>query len=159
MDEDSIEKLECGALLHDIGKVGISENILKKKGKLTEEETKRVQLHTVIGENIVRAVEFFQPCLKIIRNHHEWYNGAGYPDSTRGASIDLGARIVSITDAFDAITSVRPYRNALPLDHAIYELIKGRGRQFDPELVDIFVENKIYSVLPDVKECVSTLSY
>ena len=158
MDKDKIEILEYGALLHDIGKIGIKENLLNKSNELSNKEMEDFQLHTVIGEDILKRVEFFRPCLKIIRNHHEWYNGSGYPDNTRGEQIDQSARIVSISDAFDAMTSNRPYRKALPLDYALSELYKGRGTQFDPWLVEIFIGKTLYSSFPVIDEFVKTIS-
>ncbi|MFW6138025.1 MAG: HD domain-containing phosphohydrolase [Spirochaetota bacterium] len=145
MDHSSIETLEYGALLHDIGKIGISETLLHKNGKLTFEERNCFQMHPIIGENILKTVDFFKPCLKIIRNHHERFNGQGYPDSLEGDAIELGARIVAISDAFDAMTSTRPYRKALSVDFALSELENGKHTQFDPWLVDIFMENEIYT--------------
>jgi len=144
MDKDNIEMLEYGALLHDIGKIGITETLLNKNGNLTEAERKNFQLHTIIGENILKTVEFFRPCLGIIRNHHEWYNGKGYPDGYKGEDITLPARIVTISDAFDAMTSTRPYRKALSLEYAIEEIKRWKGKQFDPALVDIFLEKEVY---------------
>ncbi len=152
MDHDRIEVLEYGALLHDIGKIGITESLLHKNGGLTAEERKAFQLHTIIGENILKTVEFFKPCLFIVRNHHEWYNGNGYPDGLRGDENGLSARIVSISDAFDAMTSTRPYRKALSFDFAIAELEREKGRQFDPRLVDIFINKEVYATLPPVGE-------
>ena len=145
LSRDTIEILECGALLHDIGKIGIPENLLNKIGMLEEGEISNFQLHTVIGENILKTANFFRPCLRIIRSHHEWFNGAGYPDGIRGNGIDITARIVSISDAFDAMTSTRPYRTAMPVEVALAELRKGREVQFDPSLVDVFIEHGLYA--------------
>jgi len=147
MGKDKIEILEYGALLHDTGKIGISEVLLHKTGKLNNEERRSIQMHTIIGENIVKPVEFFRPCLSIIRNHHEWYNGEGYPDGLKNEEITISARIAAIADAFDAMTSTRPYRKAIPLDFAFEELKKGKGSQFDPELINIFLENKLYKLI------------
>jgi len=158
MEKDHIETLEYGALLHDIGKIGIKERLLNKRDVLTAEEERSVQLHTVIGENILKTVDFFKPCLSIIRSHHERYDGNGYPDQLSGEHIDQKARIVAISDAFDAMTSTRPYRKALPLDYAISELIHGKGKQFDPQLVDIFIENELYTDLPIIGEQMRTVS-
>jgi len=146
LGNEKIEVLEYGALLHDIGKIGINETLLNKKEPLSDEEKQSFCLHTIIGENILKTVEFFKPCLKIIRSHHEWYNGTGYPDHFRGDYIDQSARIVSISDAFDAMTSSRPYREALPLNFALDELIKGKGIQFDPLFVEIFVDKELFTL-------------
>jgi len=154
MSPGEIESIEYGALLHDIGKIGISERLLHKDGSLTEEERKRFQLHTVIGENILKDVEFFRPCIKIIRNHHEWFNGNGYPDGLKGESIDISIRIVAIADSFDAMTSTRPYRKALSIDFALRELNMGKEEQFDPSLIDVFIDNEIY-LLPSCDEVYS----
>ena len=107
-------------------------------------------MHTVIGEHILSTVAFFEPCLKIIRSHHEWHDGTGYPDEIKGKEIDLSAKIVTIADAFDAMTSSRPYREALPADTALMEIIKGKGRQFDPSIVNIFINNELYKTLSPV---------
>jgi putative nucleotidyltransferase with HDIG domain len=142
--DDFTDALEIGALLHDIGKIGIPESLLIKTGRLNESETKSIERHTVIGENILKAFELFRPCLNIIRHHHERFDGRGYPDGLSGANIVLSARIVALSDAFDAMTSSRPYREALPLEAALSELIKGRASQFDPLLVDVFIDNRLY---------------
>ncbi len=148
ISKDKIETLEYGALLHDIGKIGVSELLLNKHKKLTEAEKRSFQMHTVIGEHILSTVAFFKPCLKIIRNHHEWHDGTGYPDEIKGKQIDLSAKIVTIADAFDAMTSTRPYREAMPVETALLEIIKGKGRQFDPSIVNIFINNELYKTLP-----------
>ncbi|MEW5816191.1 MAG: HD domain-containing phosphohydrolase, partial [Spirochaetota bacterium] len=111
--KEKIASLEYGALLHDIGKIGIPEEILNKNGTLTEEERKAFQQHTLIGENILKTVDFFKMCLPIIRHHHERFDGKGYPDGAKMNEIDLSARIVSVSDAYDAMTSTRPYRIAM----------------------------------------------
>ncbi len=157
MGREKIEVLEYGALLHDIGKIGITESLLHKNGGLTEEERRAFQLHTTIGENILRTVEFFKPCLFIVRNHHEWYNGNGYPDGFKGNETGLSARIVAISDAFDAMTSTRPYRKALSFDYALAELEREKGKQFDPRLVDIFITREVFAILPPVGEYSGTL--
>jgi len=146
-EETEIETLEYGALLHDIGKIGIPEQLLNKNGRLTDEEHDLFNQHPVIGESILSTVDFFRRCLPIVRNHHERYDGGGYPDGIAGHEIAELVRIVSIADSFDAMTSTRPYRTALPLDFAVSELKKGRGTQFDPVLVDLFVECRVYEVL------------
>ena len=144
---EDMEILEYGALLHDIGKIGISEQLLNKNGQLTPEEFAIFAAHPVIGETILKTVDFFRPCLPIVRSHHEWYNGEGYPDGIRGDEIAPLVRIVSVADSFDAMTSDRPYRKALPVEIAIRELGKGKGTQFDPDLVEVFIEARVYEVL------------
>ena len=127
----------CG-LLHDIGKIGISESILGKPSSLTKREYELIKRHPVIGEQIVRQINFLKDGLPLIRHHHERYDGKGYPDGLSGDNIPLLARILSVADAFDAMTSDRPYRKAMSVKDAIRELIKGKGTQFDPEIVDVF---------------------
>ena len=127
----------CG-LLHDIGKIGISESILGKPSPLTKREYELIKRHPVIGEQIVRQINFLKDGLPLIRHHHERYDGKGYPDGLSGDNIPLLARILSVADAFDAMTSDRPYRKAMSVKDAIRELIKGKGTQFDPKIVDVF---------------------
>lgn len=136
--------LEGGALLHDIGKIGVPEYILNKKGRLTTEEFDIIKTHPETGEKILGYIDLFKPYLSIIRNHHEWYDGTGYPDGLSGEDIPLLVRIVSIADAFDAMTSNRSYRAAMNRETATQELSNKKGSQFDPDLVDIFITNKIY---------------
>ncbi len=154
---EKTEALEYGALLHDVGKIGITEKLLHKNGPLNESEKKDFQRHTIIGETILSTVEFFRPCLKIVRHHHEWYNGNGYPDGLKGEEIDIEARIVAISDSYDAMTSTRPYRKALSTEIAIEELKKMKGKQFDPELVDLFIDNKLYMVLEEMEVSENTV--
>jgi len=156
LPSSEIEYIEYGALLHDIGKIGVPENLLHKNGPLTPEEAERFHNHTIIGENIIKTVEFFEPCRKIVRNHHEWFNGNGYPDGLAGEDIHISARIVAIADSFDAMTSTRPYRTAMSVEYALNELKNGSGTQFDPDLVKIFIDNELYMVIFDeIKELLS----
>lgn len=136
-DVDNIHK---AGYLHDIGKIGISDNILNKPGKLTEEEYDTIIDHPVIGEYIVRNLKFLKDVLPYIRHHHERYDGGGHPDKLVGDAIPLGARIISIVDTFDAIISTRSYREARSLDEAIaiFESEKFLG-QWDPELIEKFI--------------------
>lgn len=149
LDESApqMEVLNYGSLLHDIGKIGIGEHLLNKNGGLTDEEFRIFASHPVIGETILKTVEFFQPCLPIVRSHHERFDGRGYPDGISGEEIDPLVRIVSIADSFDAMTSNRPYRKALPIEVAIGELRKGKGTQFDPDFVDAFIDGSVHEVL------------
>ena len=133
--------MRFGGILHDIGKVGISDTILRKPGKLTPEEYEIIKEHTVLGEQIVQPMRFGAQVGPMVRGHHERWDGGGYPDGLSGEQIPLGARIISVCDTFDAMTSDRPYRKALPDQVAKEELQNNTGSQFDPELAKIFIEN------------------
>ena len=128
---EKTEIIEYGALLHDIGKIGIPESLLLKDGTLSREEQTIFRQHTVIGWKILGSVDFFRRCLDIVRSHHERFDGMGYPDGIMGRELDEGVRIVTIADAFDAMTSDRPYRRAMPIESALGELEKMAGLQFD----------------------------
>ncbi len=127
------------ALLHDIGKIGISGSILRKPGSLTGIEFQQVKKHPGIGERICQSLKFARDMLPIIRHHHERFDGKGYPDGLKGEKIPLMARIVAIADAFDAMTSDRPYRPGMTVDEALGVLAEGAGTQWDPELVAVFI--------------------
>jgi putative two-component system response regulator len=141
---DHLQIIEGGSLLHDIGKIGISEKILNKTSSLTDEEYEIIKMHPVSGERIITHIELFQPYRPIIRNHHERLDGTGYPDGLKGHAIPLDVRIVTLADAFDGMTSSRAYRAALPIEIAIEEIKLYSGTQFDPELVNLFMDNEIY---------------
>lgn len=126
-------------LLHDLGRIGISESILLKRGPLNQDEMDAVRRHTEIGERIAAPLHGGERLGPIIRHHHERWDGQGYPDGLSGEKIPLGARIIGIVDAFDAMTQYRPYRAAKSVGEAISELREERGRQFDPQLVNEFV--------------------
>ncbi len=144
--EERIEALEYGALLHDIGKIGIKDEILQKQGPLNEEEFHYIREHPLIGVKIVEGVEFFKDKIPMIRHHHEFYDGTGYPDGLRGEAIPLEARIISLPDAFDAMTSARPHRGVMPLHDVLAELERWKGKQFDPTVLEIFLREKIYKL-------------
>lgn len=131
--------IEYACVLHDIGKIGIPDAIIHKDRDLTDEEYTQIKEHPAKGENIIRVIPFLEPAQPIIRHHHERFDGAGYPDGLRGKEIELGARIIAIADTYDAMTTERPYRGPLPKDDVIAVLKEQKGKQFDPELVDIFV--------------------
>jgi HD-GYP domain-containing protein (c-di-GMP phosphodiesterase class II) len=134
-----LEALEWGGLLHDVGKIGVPDNVLLKQGKLTREERITMNAHPVLGAQIIGPVDRLAPELPVIRHHHEWYNGSGYPDRLMGDEIPKLARILHVADAFEAMTADRPYRKALSTEQALGELRKFAGVQFDPEVVDAFV--------------------
>jgi putative nucleotidyltransferase with HDIG domain len=135
-----LEALEWGGLLHDIGKIGIPDAILLKQGALTKDERMVMNQHPVKGEEIIRPVEKLKPELPIIRHHHEWFNGSGYPDRLVGHDIPKLARILHVADSFEAMTAARPYRmTPLTEAQALEELHKFSGIQFDPEVVAAFV--------------------
>jgi len=142
--QESLHTLEGGALLHDIGKIGIPEEILNKPSKLTKSEYQLIKEHPVAGESIVKPIDLFQAYRPIIRSHHERMDGKGYPDGLKGDQIPLDVRIVSLADAFDAMTTSRAYRSALPTEIAVEELKLFSGTQFDPDLVNLFIEKEIY---------------
>jgi HD domain len=135
-----LEALEWGGLLHDVGKIGVPDNVLLKQGKLTREERITMNAHPVLGAQIIGPVDRLAPELPVIRHHHEWYNGSGYPDRLMGDEIPRLARILHVADAFEAMTADRPYRKALSAEQALAELRKFAGVQFDPEIVDAFVK-------------------
>ncbi|WP_419954172.1 HD-GYP domain-containing protein [Neobacillus niacini] len=125
-------------LLHDIGKVNIPDQILMKPGKLTDEEFEIIKSHPVVGAEAVKNVEGIKNSIYVIRSHHERWDGKGYPDQLKGEEIPLLARVSAIADAFDAMTSSRSYRDALPFEEAYNRIIQGQGSQFDPMLVEKF---------------------
>jgi ribonuclease P protein subunit RPR2 len=130
------ESLEYGFLLHDIGKIGIPDSILLKPGPLTLPERRLMQMHTVLGEQMLGDVTLLQgEGLRVVRSHHERWGGGGYPDGLAGAKIPLGARLFAVADTLDAITSERPYRQAASWDVAVSEITRGAGSQFDPVIV------------------------
>jgi riboflavin transporter FmnP len=134
-----LEALEWGGLLHDVGKIGVPDSVLLKQGKLTREERMIMNAHPVLGAQIIGPVDHLAAELPVIRHHHEWYNGSGYPDRLIGDEIPKLARILHVADAFEAMTADRPYRKALSGEQALSELRKFAGVQFDPEVVDAFV--------------------
>lgn len=135
-----INDLKLLALLHDIGKIGIDDAILKKPGRLTSEEMEEMKQHPVIGYRIASTIPQLEAISYDILTHHEWYNGEGYPKKLKANNIPLHARILSIVDAFDAMTNDRIYRKKISKKEAIEELIRFKGIQFDPDLVDAFME-------------------
>jgi HD-GYP domain-containing protein (c-di-GMP phosphodiesterase class II) len=135
-----MESLRIASVLHDVGKIAVPDSVLLKPGSLTLEEFLIIKNHPTIGENILRPVILLELERKIIQCHHERWDGKGYPLGLAGTDIPYLARIMAVADSFDAMTSNRPYRQAMPLEKAIDELIKGKNTQFDEEIVDAFVK-------------------
>jgi len=140
LTKEELDKLALLARVHDIGKVGIATHILFKPGPLAKEERDEMKRHVEIGYRIARSFPELAPVADLILQHHEWWNGQGYPRGLKGDEIDLLARILAIVDAYDAMTSDRPYRKALPKEEAIAELQRCAGTQFDPQLVEVFLK-------------------
>jgi len=141
--ETELEALEFAAFLHDIGKIGVRDAVLLKPGPLDEEEWKHMKIHPEVGYEIASKIDMLRPTMAAIRNHHERWDGRGYPDGLAGEEIPLSARIVCLADAFDAMATDRPYKRALTLEECYTQLRRNRGVQFDPRLVDLFLERKI----------------
>lgn len=139
MPEEFIYYLEFAALMHDIGKIVIDEQLLRKPGKLTPQEFEIIKKHPEFGHKILAPVAMLAPVAPMVLYHQEWYNGQGYPEGLSGEEIPLGARIVALLDAWSAMTSDRPWRKAMSSQEAITELKKGAGTQFDPKVVDAFL--------------------
>ena len=139
LSEEELERLYRSALLHDIGKIGVSDSILNKHASLTDEEYEAIKQHTVIGGEILKDLTLLPNASIGAISHHERYDGTGYPYGLKGSQIPLEARIIGITDAFDAMNSSRVYRNKMMAKDILQELRAGRGRQFDPELLDKFL--------------------
>ena len=141
LDTQKIDEIMDACQLHDLGKIGVHDYILIKPGKLTPEEFEEVKLHALKGAQILEPLTFLEGVIKIVKQHHERYDGTGYPFGLRGEQIDVGARIMSVADAYDSITSARPYRlQPLSKEEALEEIKRGRGSQFDPKVVDIFLK-------------------
>ena len=162
-DEIQIKAIEAAALLHDMGKLAIPEFILNKPGRLTPNEFDVMKQHANIGADLLGSIHFPYPVVPIVRHHHEAWDGSGYPDKLRGVSIPLGARILSVVDCFDALTSDRPYRPRLSVEDAIAILVQRRGSMYDPLIVDKFIEAQAQlSELAEVddaeKEAIDTIA-
>lgn len=133
------DSLGMGALLHDIGKIGVPDGVLLKKGELTGEEREMVRIHPDLGASLLQRIPFLAGAREIVRAHHEKFDGSGYPEGMAGEGIPLGARIFAVVDVFDAMTSDRPYKSAMPYGMTVEAIRMGRGSQFDPLVVDAFL--------------------
>ncbi|OGS21456.1 MAG: hypothetical protein A2252_07000 [Elusimicrobia bacterium RIFOXYA2_FULL_39_19] len=142
LPETEIVKVAQASMLHDLGKIGVHDYILEKRTKLTPEEWEEIKLHTIKGAKILDSLPFLKEVSSIVKHHHEHFNGNGYPSHQKGNEIPLGSQILGIADAFDAMTTERPYKsNKLGIEDAINELIKNSGTQFNPEIVKLFIES------------------
>lgn len=139
LDEETIKVLRSGAILHDIGKIGIRDEILRKKGPLTEDEEKEMREHAIIGVNIIKPIRSMAALYDLVYYHQEWYDGSGYPDRLKGEEIPLVARILKVCDAYDAMTTNRPYRKGMSKEEARQELRRKSGIEFDPKIVEEFL--------------------
>lgn len=135
-----VESLRLASALHDLGKIGIRDEVLNKPSRLTPEEYDLIKQHPLIAVQILQPLAVVQDIIPWIKHHHERYDGGGYPDGLAGENIPLGARIIALADSFDAMTSDRPYRRALPLEVALEEVRQGAGRQFDPQLAEVWLK-------------------
>lgn len=151
---DEVETIRLAGLFHDIGKIGISDTILQKPAKLTEQEYEHIKMHPVIGANILASSDILKDIIPGVRHHHERYDGKGYPDGFKGENIPFVARLLAVCDTFDAVTSRRAYRDNLPLETAINILTENKGTQFDTKLVDAFlktIDKNLNEVIDKIK--------
>ena len=151
-DPAQISAIEAASLLHDMGKLAIPEYILNKPGPLTPAEFEKMKLHASVGADILSSIDFPYPVVPIVRHHHENWDGTGYPDRLQGSQIPIGARILSVVDCFDALTSDRPYRPRSPDSQAIHILLERRGTMYDPLIVDAFIglHGKLVATHPSI---------
>ncbi len=146
-DEPALQAIEAAALLHDTGKIAVPEHILNKPGKLTPAEFEKMKLHAPIGAEILASINFPYPVVPIVRHHHENWDGTGYPDKIKGTQIPIGARILSVVDCYDALTSDRPYRRRMTDEAAVAILVERRGTMYDPMIVDTFLKAR-HQIMP-----------
>ena len=139
LDTKDLQVMQRGGLLHDIGKIGIPPNILDKAGKLDAEELRTMRDHVSIGLRILEPIPAFKEAIPIVAQHHEWFNGKGYPEGLAGDDISLHARIFAVADCYDALISDRPYRQGLPKQQVVKMLEEGSGTQFDPNVIEAFL--------------------
>jgi HD-GYP domain-containing protein (c-di-GMP phosphodiesterase class II) len=141
LGQAAAEAIELGGLLHDVGKIGVPEPLLRKPGRLSSEERREMERHAALGAGIVSSIPGISKTTALcVRHHHEHWDGSGYPDRLEAQAIPLAARIVAVVDVWDALSSVRPYKKAMPQNRVIEILREHRGGKLDPELVDLFLE-------------------
>lgn len=140
LDREEQFQIGLAAVLHDIGKIGIPDGLLHKTGKLLEKEFEIIRRHPVIGDGILAEIPSLEEIRLIVRQHHERYDGKGYPEHLAGENIHLGARIITVADSFQAMISDRAYRKGMSQEAAVRELERNRGTQFDPRVVDVFIQ-------------------
>ena len=139
LSSENVSEIEYAAALHDIGKIGVADSILRKSASLDADEWKEMRRHSELGYQILKGIDFFQNAAEIVYAHHEHFDGTGYPRGLVGEEIPLGARVFAVVDAYDAMTSRRPYRDAIPRDEALTEIAGYSGTQFDPKVVQVFL--------------------
>ena len=154
LPEEQLKILRIGGLFHDIGKIGIPDNILQKESKLTDDEYSEIKNHPSIGVHILGSAEIFKDIIPIVKHHHERYDGRGYPSGLKGEEIPYIARIAAVADTFDAMTSKRSYRDALDLQVVKDEIKRCEGTQFDPEIAEVFLEilNNEYESIKEIQD-------
>lgn len=151
LSDEDLKNLKIGGLFHDIGKIGVPDNILLKQTKLADDEYSEIKNHPSIGAHILSTATIFKDIIPIVKYHHERYDGHGYPAQLKSTNIPYLARITAIADSFDAMTSKRTYRDSLPLEIVISELERCKGTQFDPEITDVFLD-VLKNNYDDIKE-------
>jgi putative two-component system response regulator len=140
--QEDIDKVQFASLVHDVGNIGVKDFIFNKPSSLNQDETNQARKHTEIGEKILKSIAEDEEIVQMVRGHHERFDGSGYPDGLKGRNIPLGARIIAIADAYEAMTSERPYRQALSTKEALKELERCKKTQFDPDIVDTFLVSR-----------------
>ncbi len=151
LSKEELDLLSIGGIFHDIGKISTADDILRKSDKLNQAEYDIIKQHPLRGAHILSALSMFRDVVPLVKYHHEWYDGSGYPEELEGEEIPLLARILSVSDAFDAMTTNRHYRSKLDLAHTREQLINGAGTQFDPMIVDLFIK-EVVDCFPEIKE-------
>ena len=153
LSEEELHLLKIGGLFHDIGKIGIPDSILLKTERLTDDEYSEIKNHPTIGAHILSNATIFEKAIPIVKHHHERYDGFGYPSKLKGENIPYLARIATVADSFDAMTSRRSYRDSMPLDIVKAEIEKNKGTQFDPNIADVFIDilNNHYNEIEEIR--------